>query len=72
MKISPDQNTITLDDGAVLVASDADQYVSVECPLACAECELRAYYSLCMNAPCFPDARSDLRDVIFIKDPKND
>lgn len=72
MKISPDQNTITLDDGTVLVTSDADQYVSVECPSACAECELRSYNSICMITPCFPDVRNDRRDVIFIKEPKND
>ena len=72
MKIPPDQHTITLDDGTVLVAADADQYVSAKCPSACAECELRAYNSLCINTPCFPDVRNDRRDVIFIKEPKND
>lgn len=72
MKISPDQNTITLDDGTVLVASEADKYVSVECPSACAECELRPLNSLCNKAPCIAPERNDRRDIIFIKEPKND
>lgn len=72
MKISPDQNTITLDDGTALVSSDADQYVSVECPAVCASCELRPLNSLCEAAPCNTNERNDRRDVIFIKEPKND
>lgn len=70
MKISSDQNTITLDDRTVLVAVDSRQYVSAECPSTCVECELRAINSLCMRTPCFPDVRKDGKDVIFIKEPK--
>lgn len=70
MKISPDQNTITLDDGTVLVAVDSHKYVSSECQSACVECELRAINSLCMRTPCFPDVRKDGKDKIFIKEPE--
>ncbi|MGL5729403.1 MAG: hypothetical protein ACRCYD_16320 [Plesiomonas sp.] len=71
MKISNDQNRIELDDGTVLVADEAAKYVNAKCLSACAECELRAHNSLCMNTPCFPDVRNDRRDVIFIKEQSN-
>ncbi|MGL5282545.1 MAG: hypothetical protein ACRC8W_12500 [Plesiomonas shigelloides] len=71
MKISNDQNRIELDDGTVLLAKSAVNFVSEECQSACASCELRPLNSLCKEAPCCPQERNDRRDVIFIKEQPN-
>lgn len=65
MKISPDQNTITLDDGAVLVAQES--------AWGCRDCYF-AHRSICLQCeediPCDSYDRVDRLDVIFIEEPK--
>jgi hypothetical protein len=70
MKISPDQNTITLDDGTVLVAQPHESG-------DCTECHFDYDGSLCQSLrakdiPCWSCERKDNTSVIFIKESRND
>lgn len=73
MKISPDQNTITLDDGTVLVAVEVADFYSDETP-SCDGC----YFNDENNGECLADRNTDIdcsagsAFVIFIKEQKND
>lgn len=72
MKISDDQNTITLDDGTLLVADDVRKYYGVNCASYCSMCALSGIKPLCSKAPCGFNDRNDMKSVIFIKEQKND
>lgn len=61
MKISDDQNTITLDDGTILVAAPMPT-----CGSACKVCHFDATLN-CDDIPCAYWERTDNDNVIFIQ-----
>lgn len=73
MKISPDQNTITLDDGTVLVAVDVTDFQYDGTP-GCDGC----HFNDENNGECLADGNADIDCsagvgfVIFIKEQEND
>lgn len=66
IKVSEDQNTITLDDGTVLVAKDTYKGMG-----GCNGC-INQYENMsnCSGMPCVD--RKDGKNKIFIKEPAND
>lgn len=72
MKISKDQNTITLDDGTVLVAADVTDFHHDGTP-SCDGCYASASSAdVCLRMPCCDTYRIDGVNKIFTKDQKND
>lgn len=65
IKVSEDQNTITLDDGAVFVAVDAIHEDD------CKGCDIPGT-GACHITPCTSYYRKDSKTKIFIKEPAND
>ena len=59
VKISDDQNEITLDDGRVLVAKDGD----------CSSCDLFVDHEYCLIpcTPCCSDERKDCYNKVFVE-----
>lgn len=66
--VSEDQNTITLDDGTVLVSRDKRD-------MLCSGCFFDVDGSPCVSGlsiPCWTPERKDAGNKIFIKEPVND
>ena len=63
MMISEDENTVTLEDGTVLVAAEQSNFNCEECFLNNISCD---------SVKCLKEERNDGRDVIFVKKEKTD